>query len=248
MSIRTWGWPQAAILLAVLISLGVLVSASQDGAPKSDRPSAGKKAALPLKPTARLEFETDEGTWISLDVTPDGSTVVFELLGDLYTVPIAGGDAKRITEGLPFDCQPAISPDGTLIAFISDRGGSDNLWIANADGTTPRKLSSESQDAVISPAWTGDGQYVIVSVRGNRGTELRMFHVNGGSGVSLAPPAPDEDTDEGPRRETAPARLGATAAPDGRYVYSRSRPAGHAASFRCGRWPGSTCGLERSIS
>src|SRR5687767_1220686 len=155
---------------------------------KAKDPAAEKKKAekneLPLEMKDKLEFETDEGTWMSLDVTPDGQLVVFELLGDLYKVPIGGGDAARVTDGTPYDAQPRVSPDGKWIAFISDRSGSDNLWIAKIDGTEPRKLSSESQDAVISPTWTPDSQYVVTSVRLTGGTQLRMFHINGGSGIT----------------------------------------------------------------
>ena len=96
---------------------------------KTDQPKK-KSHGLPLTPDRTIEFTTDEGTWVSLDVSPDGKTIVFDLLGDLYTVPIAGGEAKAITTGLAFDSQPSYSPDGKLIAFVSDRDGADNLWIA----------------------------------------------------------------------------------------------------------------------
>ena len=71
-------------------------------------------------------------------MSPDGRTIVFELLGDLYEVDIAGGKARLIAGGLAFDSQPAYSPDGSEIAFVSDRSGSENLWIAGANGSRPR--------------------------------------------------------------------------------------------------------------
>ena len=189
---------------------------------KPKDPAAEKKKAakneLPLEMKDRLEFETDEGTWISLDVTPDGKSIVFELLGDLYRVPIGGGEAARITDGNPYDAQPRVSPDGKWIAFISDRNGSDNLWITKSDGTEPRKLSSETQSAVISPAWTPDSQYVIASVRGT-GTQLRMFHINGGSGIALASPPPSGGAAPAGPAAAGPARMGASVSPDGRYLY-----------------------------
>ena len=109
---------------------------------------AGPAQDLPLEPTRRLRLTTDEGTWMSLDVSPDGETIVFDLLGDLYTVSIEGGQASRITEGMAFDAQPRYSPDGRSIVFVSDRNGSDNVWIANADGTNPRKLTSDERDVL----------------------------------------------------------------------------------------------------
>lgn len=184
-------------------------------------PAEKKKHDLPLKTERTIKFDTDEATWLSLDVTPDGQAIIFELAGDLYRLPIAGGTAARITDGLPYDAQPRVSPDGTRVAFISDRNGSDNLWIAKIDGTEPRKLSNETQQAVISPAWTPDSQYVIASVRATGGTQLRMFHVDGGSGITLgAAAAPAGGGAPGGGGGAAPSRLGATLSPDGRYLYA----------------------------
>ena len=84
-----------------------------------------------------MPINVDEGTWMNVDVSPDGRTIAFDLLGDIYTMPIAGGTPTRITSGLAFDMQPRFSPDGRLIAFTSDRGGGDNIWVMNADGTAP---------------------------------------------------------------------------------------------------------------
>ncbi len=141
--------------------------------------------SLPLEgSTEVLSFTTDEGSWLSIDVTPEGDSLVFDLLGDLYRLPIEGGEAVRITSGLGYDSQPVISPDGELIAFISDRDGATNLWVANIDGTEARQLSSERHAGMISPQWSSDGDYLIVT-RVATDTELVMFHVDGGSGVTL---------------------------------------------------------------
>src|SRR5580704_15148613 len=164
-------------LLLVLLALLTVASASpvafglpQEDKSKSeaqkpeDKPDAKpekKDEGLPLKTTRKISFTTDEGTWVSLDPSPDGKQIVFDLLGDLYLVSTAGGEAKRLTEGPAWDCQPRFSPDGKQIAFISDRSGSDNLWIVNADGTGSKKVSDESDDLLGSPAWSPDGNYII---------------------------------------------------------------------------------------
>ena len=214
-----------AILLAAVLTAPTLAQDKPPDKPEVKKdPAADKKKAdkneLPLDPKDKLEFETDEGTWISLDVTPDGKEVFFELLGDIYKVPIGGGDAARVTDGTPYDAQPRISPDGKWIAFISDRSGSDNVWISKIDGKDPRKLSNESQDAVISPTWTPDSQYVIASMRATGGTQLRMFHINGGSGITLGSAAPPAGGAGAPPGGAAgPTRLGASVSPDGRYLF-----------------------------
>src|SRR6185295_3835835 len=92
-------------------------------------PGGPKKPDLPLVPGRTAEFTTAKGTWISLDVSPDGQTIVFDLVGDLYTLPIGGGKATRLTHGQAYDAQPRYSPDGKRIVFISDRSGGDNVWI-----------------------------------------------------------------------------------------------------------------------
>ena len=94
--------------------------------------SLGNK--LPLKSDRRIIFTTNEGTWMSLDISPNGKSIIFDLLGDIYTIAYKGGKAKRLTSGIAFDSQPVYSPDGKNISFISDRGGSENLWIAAVNG------------------------------------------------------------------------------------------------------------------
>src|SRR5713226_4233394 len=116
-------FPVTTLLLAVVASTPI--AAQQDTARK---PATPKKPDLELVAGRSIDLDTDEGTWISLDVAPDGRTIVFDLLGDLYTMPIAGGQATALTSGMAYDAQPRFSPDGKSVVFVSDRDGGDNVW------------------------------------------------------------------------------------------------------------------------
>ncbi len=176
-----------------------------------------KDEVLPLETTRRIEFETDEATWLSLDVAPEGDRLILEISGDLYLLPIEGGEARAVFTGPAFESQPRFSPDGNWVAYLSDRTGAENVWIAKPDGSDTKKLSDEKDAEFASPAWSADGRYVIVS-RTNWGQatyELWMYHVDGGAGVQLTKAKPDPKT---PRNQRANA-IGAVASPDGRYLY-----------------------------
>ena len=113
--------------MAALLLLTPLSTQAQEADKDPDR-------GLPLEPARWARFTTNEGTWISLDVSPDGQTIVFDLLGDLYTMPVTGGAATRLTSGMGHDMQPRFSPDGERIAFVSDRSGDNNVWLLPAGG------------------------------------------------------------------------------------------------------------------
>lgn len=142
-------------------------------------------------PTKLIEFETDEGTWMSLDVSPDGRWIAFDMLGDIYRMPIAGGRAELVSGGVSYETQPRFSPDGRTIAFTSDRDGGDNIWLMDADGTNRRQLTKETVRLVNSPAWSPDGEYLLarkhfVDARSLGAGEIWMYHKNGGgTGVQL---------------------------------------------------------------
>ncbi|HVX41783.1 MAG TPA: hypothetical protein VHB25_19640, partial [Gemmatimonadaceae bacterium] len=180
---------------------------------------------LPLTPNHPLQFTTDEGTWLELDVSPDGRTIVFDLLGDIYTLPIDGGKATRITSGQAFDAQPHYAPDGKSIVFVSDRSGSNNVWIANADGSRPHALTHDNNNSNFqSPTYTPDGKYVIAS----RGNDMYMYYADGtGTGMRLtgADSAGARGAAAGGGRGGAAPNvfLGAAVSKDGRYVYMAMR-------------------------
>jgi imidazolonepropionase-like amidohydrolase/Tol biopolymer transport system component len=138
----------------------------------------------------QVPIKTDEGTWMDVDVSPDGQTLAFTLLGDIYTLPITGGTPKRIADGLAWDVHPRFSPDGKRIAFTSDRGGGDNIWVMNADGTDKRQVTKEDFRLLNQPSWSPDGQFIAAkkhfTTERSAGTgEIWMYHVSGGGGVPV---------------------------------------------------------------
>jgi len=201
-----------SVALCLLFVLIVGLPARAQTAAENDKAAAdaAKKKTLPLITTRTLEFTTSEGTWISLDLSPDGRTLVFELLGDLYTLPIEGGEATRITSGQAYDMQPRFSPDGTRIVFVSDRDGSENVWTASADGTGATALTTGERQSYMSPIWTPDGEYVIAA----KGSQLWLYHVDGGAGLQMT-----GNGDETP----APSIMGPAFSSDPRYLWVNVR-------------------------
>ncbi len=138
----------------------------------------------------QVPINTDEGSWIDVDVSPDSQSITFALLGDIYTMPMAGGAPTRIAEGLAWEVQPRFSPDGKRIAFTSDRGGGDNIWIMNRDGSDKRQVTKEKFRLLNQPSWSPDGRYIIAKKHFTTGRslgtgEVWVYHVSGGAGVVL---------------------------------------------------------------
>ncbi|MDQ3140537.1 MAG: amidohydrolase family protein [Pseudomonadota bacterium] len=170
-------------------ALSLLLLSSAAFAQAKPEPKKWDVAAPPLK-MRQIPIAVSEGTWMNLDVSPDGRTIAFDLLGDIYTMPIAGGRATRIAAGMPYEVQPRFSPDGRQIAFTTDRGGGDNIWIMSADGSGKRALTKESFTLLNNPAWSADGKYVaarkhFTTTRSAGTGEIWMYHVGGGNGVAL---------------------------------------------------------------
>ena len=210
------------VAVSVLLITPILAQDSED----TDK----KEEGLPLEVAETIEFTVDEATWMSVDISPDGRTLVFDLLGDLYTLTVEGGEATRIIGGMSFESQPRYSPDGRTIVFLSDRSGVENLWLADADGSNPRALSKDPAtktrpQLMASPSWTADGDYVLVSKSRppERTFAVFMYHKDGGTGVRVGSPPPEEQTAPDGRRIQAQNRLGATASPDGRFIYYAER-------------------------
>ena len=167
----------------------------------------------PVEPFQEVTIETDEGTWINLDVSPDGKTIVFDMLGDIYSLPIEGGDAKLLREGHAFEVQPRFSPNGKKISFTSDAGGGDNIWTMKVDGSDAKQITKEDFRLLNNAVWTPDGQYLVArkhftSERSLGAGEMWMYHIGGGEGVQLTKRKNDQQDAGEP-----------WVSPDGRYVY-----------------------------
>jgi len=214
------------VILLIAVPLATLAQEPKKEEEKKEDKKDKKDEELPLKTDKKIEFTTDEGTWMSLDIASDSKTIVFDLLGDIYTVPASGGEAKRIIGGLSFESQPKFSPDGKKIAFLSDRSGAENVWLADADGSNPKPLTKGRNQLFLSPSWTPDGQYVIVSKSGESiGTfSLWMYHKDGGSGVQIGQPDPPfQPPGSGQPQPVRHNKFGAVASSDGRFIYYAQR-------------------------
>ena len=226
----------AAAVALLLVSLLPLPLAAQDQpkphvdktlfAPAGD-PAQEKEKGKDEKPKwdvsapayafdTTVPLDVDEGTWMSLDVSPDGKEIVFDLLGDLYTMPISGGEAKSLTSGIAWDMQPRYSPDGKWIAFTSDRSGGDNIWVMSRDGRdgkNPQQVTKETFRLPNSPAWTPDSQYIaarkhFTGTRSLGAGEIWLYHRSGGEGLQMT-----KRTNE--QKDTGEPAF----SPDGRYLY-----------------------------
>ncbi|KAB2915189.1 MAG: amidohydrolase family protein [Bacteroidetes bacterium] len=193
------------ILLPVFLSF-ITISAFAQDKPKWD-------VSNPPGPYKEVTITTHEGTWMNLDVSPDGNTLVFDMLGDIYSLPVAGGTAALLRGGHAFEVQPRFSPDGKKICFTSDAGGGDNVWVMDADGKNAKQITQEDFRLLNNPVWTPDGQYIIArkhftSSRSLGAGEMWMYHITGGSGIQLTKRKNDQQDVNEP-----------ALSPDGRYLY-----------------------------
>ena len=137
-----------------------------------------------------VNFTTNEGTWMNVDISPDGKEIIFDLLGDIYTIPAAGGNATLLRGGHAFEVQARYRSDGKKILFTSDAGGGDNIWVMNRDGSKPMQVTKESFRLLNNGAWSPDGEYIVArkhftSTRSLGAGEMWLYHISGGGGLQL---------------------------------------------------------------
>ncbi len=180
---------------------------------QADTPATEWQVNAPQGEFSQVDIQVQQGSWMNVSVSPDGKTIVFDLLGDIYSMPISGGAATALTNDIAWNMQPVFSPDGKYIAFTSDRDGGDNIWIMRPDGSEPRAVTKESFRLLNSPAWSPDGQFIVArkhftASRSLGAGEVWQYHISGGNGVMLTE-RPNDQKD-----------LGEPAfSPDGQYIY-----------------------------
>ncbi|MDP2635395.1 MULTISPECIES: amidohydrolase family protein [unclassified Pseudoalteromonas] len=196
---------------ALAVSVSLAISTNVQAADKSDEQKWQVDA--PQGQFIDAAISVDQGTWMNVDVSPDGETIVFDLLGDIYTMPISGGKATQLTSDIAWQMQPRFSPDGKHIAFTSDQGGGDNIWLMDVNGENQTAVTDETFRLLNSPAWSPDGDYIVArkhftATRSLGAGEVWLYHKAGGKGVQLTKRA-DDQKDLGEPMFS----------PDGRYVY-----------------------------
>ncbi len=209
-------WRALGLRTALAGIVATALAGSPAVAPAQDTDDADpRQEGLPLAPGRTISTSFNEGSWMSVDVSPDGRTLVFDFLGDLYTVPISGGTAAPLTQGMAFDGQPRFSPDGTRVVFTSDRSGGEGIHVIALDLSDTVQVTKGKSSSYQSPEWTPDGKYVIATKQGPGQGKLWMYHVDGGSGIQLI--------DEPATRRTTGAAFGN----DDRYIWY---------GYRTGSW------------
>ncbi len=201
-------------LATLMLVVGVVLRGDAQDKPAAPKQGGGGwDVTAPLGPVEKVEFDTSEGTWMNLDVSPDGRQIVFDLLGDIHVLPVDGGTATRITSGPAFDMQPRFSPDGKLVAFASDRNGATNIWTMDREGKNARQISRDTRWFINSPTWSPDSQFIFarhhfVKERSLGAGEIWMYHVGGAEGLQVT------EKTSWQKDQGEPA-----VSPDGRYLY-----------------------------
>ncbi|MEO8769382.1 MAG: amidohydrolase family protein [Ferruginibacter sp.] len=198
---------QRLMILATLLSFVFIANA------QGKKDSTKWDVNNPGGPHQDVSFSVNEGTWMNVDISPDGKEIVFDLLGDIYAMPVAGGTAKVLRAGHAFEVQPRYSPDGKKILFTSDAGGGDNIWMMNNDGSNAKQITKENFRLLNNAVWSPDGEYIVArkhftSTRSAGAGEMWLYHTSGGGGLQLTTRKNDQQDVNEP-----------CFSPDGRYLY-----------------------------
>ena len=195
-------------LLVILLSIIFIPAFSQN---KQENP---KWDIEKYKGTVKnFNISTNEGTWMNLDVSADGKEIIFDLLGDIYVMPVSGGTAMVLSGGVAWDIQPRFSPDGKYISYTSDKSGADNIWIMNRDGSNKKQVTKETFRLLNNATWMPNSEYLIArkhftGTRSLGAGEMWLYSIYGGEGVQLTKRKNDQQDAGEPN-----------VSPDGRNLY-----------------------------
>ena len=133
-------------------------------------------AQLPIAPARTISFQSNESSYTDVDVSPDGKTLLVSFWGQLYSLPVTGGTAKQLTHGLAMSNCPVWSPDGKLMAYVSDATGFVRTHVQDFAGKFHKVFGeNEPQNWVMNPIWLPDGKQVAV--------HPAMYTLNGDSSL-----------------------------------------------------------------
>ena len=198
------------IILLLLLSISIQINAQK----KQEEPTKWD-VNNPHKDWKYNSFKlnTTEGTWMNLDVSPDGKTIVFDLLGDIYKIPIIGGKATILRAGMAYEVQPKFSPNGKYISFTSDAEGGDNIWVMTADGKDAKSITKESFTLLNNAVWMPDGMSLVArkhftSERSLGAGEMWQYPLSGAAGLQLTKRKNDQQDVNDPSISS-----------DGKYLY-----------------------------
>jgi len=132
----------------------------------------------------------------------NGNEIVFSYAGDLYKVPVAGGEAQRLTSHVGYEMFPRFSPDGKTIAFTGQYDGNTEVYTMSSSGGEPVRVTytaTNNRDDLgdrmgpnnIVMTWTPDGKQIVYRNRINDGFAGRLYKVNKEGGLSDAIPLPE---------------------------------------------------------
>ncbi|MDA0919614.1 MAG: amidohydrolase family protein [Planctomycetota bacterium] len=213
---------------AVAVGAAEVPPAGVGSKDEAEKKEAKWSIETPPGTSSQQVIDVSEGTWVSVDVHPSGDEIVFDLLGDLYVMPISGAASaerspEKLTSGIAWDFQPRFSHDGNWIVFTSDRDGKDgksgdNIWIIERNTKELRQVTNEAFRLLNGPAWSPDDQYIVArkhftSRRSLGAGEMWMYHRDAASldamaGVQLTKrPNDQKDVNE------------PVFSPDGRFLY-----------------------------
>ncbi|MGB1273167.1 MAG: amidohydrolase, partial [Luminiphilus sp.] len=153
---------RSSFTLQAFIFTGFVAASSLTFSEENETPPWDVSAPDYSADAQEIELNVTEGTWMNLDVSPDGQHIAFDLLGDIYQIPITGGEATPLLSGHAWEVQPQYSPDGQFLAFTSDRNGADNIWVMDlADPDSKHQITHESFRLLNNPSWHPSGDYLV---------------------------------------------------------------------------------------